>query len=69
MTIIEQINNKKFNIQLKGFKAEYVILNPVTERNIFINEELAKNLDLGEYLGMAVILSRDVQIGEIIIGV
>ena len=69
MTILEQIRNKKVDIQLKGFKAEYVILNPVTETNIFINEELAKNLDLGEYLGMTVILSRDVQIDEIIIGV
>ena len=69
MTILEQISSKKFDIQLKGFKVEYVILNPITEMNIFINEELPKNLDLGEHLGVTVILSKEVEEDKIILGV
>lgn len=49
-------------------KPKYLIIHPETERKIFIEELLAKNLDLGEELNIKVILSKEVEIDEIIIG-
>jgi hypothetical protein len=71
MNILKQIEEKKIELYHyhNCLNTHYLIIHPETERNIFINEELPKNLDLGEHLNMKVILSKEVAVGSIIIGV
>lgn len=71
MTILEQIEERKVDLYHyhNCLNPTYLIIHPETERKIFIDEELPKNLDLGEHLNMTVILSKDIKVGSIIIGV
>lgn len=47
----------------------YIILHPNKERSIFVNDEIPKSTDLSEYLKVKVILSKEVEEEEIIIGI
>lgn len=69
-TILNRIFCKienEVNIDVK--QAKYIIIHPETERKIFIEGELEKSKSLEEEMGLSVILSKQVKIDEIIIGI
>lgn len=47
----------------------YIIIHPDKERSIFVNDEVPKSADLSEHLGVKVIISKEVNENEIVIGI
>lgn len=76
MTTIQKIKNKidflkselEWNNKINTNNI-YIIIHPETERNIYLNGEISKSENLEEHLGFPIILSKEVKVNEIIIGI
>lgn len=70
--ILEKIKSRLEEIELdcpQFIVPKFIIINPKTERKVYIEGELKKSEDLSFHLGIPIILSKEVSEDDIIIGV
>ena len=69
MKILDKIKAELNFHMMEGHTPKAIIIHPVTERRIFIDDELSKSESVESYFKLPVILSKEVKEGDVWIAI